>query len=721
MLKIPFKKDITLKKNIFLSSEDGSSDRDFVFSKTINVESLAKINDIVDFENVEYKPTSNKIEMDLFFLRYLKTDEFGEVYPYIEDSFKDYHTSLKKNLILPKKSELFQTQNTEGVALPKYDNETSLSPEQIMVNKPYVVIDPLVENRKKYPKKEGYPHFYNTFTFPFWENADVWKDLKYGFNNKAYTYNSFIIIEIYDDYNPEKQNRVMSIPVYVSDRYMFKEKTAGKTYNVLDELGNVIQTTTEPGVEQKRPVFNLMEGVDGYSLFFLKKYIKNTFYAKFYFWDALNGKKIQFIPSSKSNLRKKWLQDVETFDQKDLYLKYEINYDDRSYEIFDYNKSTNEYEILCNDHIDLYEFAYDDYWASTSILNTQPTDIKLPTNPRLYGDLLLSRPSINKNLIYDTTYPLVTDALAKLPDYEEVKITKSYGPVYVCLEYNEYGGCNQYDLVNYYDVTGSLPGYAVYIGNDLNVKNLSLLVTSNNKIVNDFIISQKINIGGIIVENKNNFETYVTTNIKFENVKLETEANKIIIDSSGYLDHTIYNEETKSTELYTEYGFIPRKLGSTITNYDTTKGYFEAHFEYFKQNNSTDSFSSDRMYDQQLEDFVNNIDNQLILATGLINGGKVNLISSNRKYSNEEISNKLKNDPNSKKDMFIITASVLDTQVKANEQVIVQINFYIGKELAKTFNQIKTLSFSGDLNVTFKNSANDNEEIIKIPVNFNLK
>ena len=82
-----------------------------------------------------------------------------------------------------------------------------------------------------------------------------------------------MIIEIYDDYNPEKQNRVMTIPVYVSDRYMFKEKTAGKTYDVLDEFGNVIETTTEPGVEQKRPVFNLIEGVDGYSLFFLKKYL----------------------------------------------------------------------------------------------------------------------------------------------------------------------------------------------------------------------------------------------------------------------------------------------------------------------------------------------------------------------------------------------------------------------------------------------------------------
>ena len=55
MLKTPFKKDVTIRKNIFLSSEDGSSDRDFVFSKMINVESLANINSIIDFENVEYK------------------------------------------------------------------------------------------------------------------------------------------------------------------------------------------------------------------------------------------------------------------------------------------------------------------------------------------------------------------------------------------------------------------------------------------------------------------------------------------------------------------------------------------------------------------------------------------------------------------------------------------------------------------------------------------
>lgn len=708
MLKTPFKKDVTIRKNIFLSSEDGSSDRDFVFSKMINVESLANINGIIDFENVEYKPASNNIELDLFFLRYIKNNELPQIKNYIEESFSDYNSRIVKALKSSKSSEMFQTKDSDGNPLPKYDFEKSQSPEQITANKPYVVIDPLVENRKKYPKKEGYPHFYNTFTFPFWENSEAWTNLKYGFNNKAYTYNSFIIIELYDDFNTDGQNRVMTIPVYVSDRYMYREKTSGDIEN--------------GSIEQKRPVFNLFEGVDGYSLFFLKNYIKSDFYAKFYFWDALNGTKIQFIPSAKNNLRKKWLQDVETFNQKNLYLKYQLNYEDRSYEIFDYNESSDSFDILCDAHIDLYEFAYDDYWSEFFVLNDQPTDIKIPTNPRQYGDLFLDRTSITKNLVYDTTHALVSEAIKDLPDYEEVSVKYSSGPTYVCYEYDDYAGCIDDAFVTFYDISGSLTGYLPYISNDLNIKNLSLMTKTSNLIIDSLVSSQKRNIGGVIIENKNTLIPYNVKDISFENVKLQTEANKIIIDSYGSLDHKIYNQESKSTEVYTELAFIPTKIGGSSSDFDFTKTVFESHYEDFKERNKQNPLpiaTSDT--DQQSEDFVNDIDNQLLFASGLLNGGQIQTSNSSKKYTSEEIVNKLKLDKKSKTDMFILTAGVLDSLVKPGEQVITQINFYIGANLAKTFYQIKTLAFTGNLKITFESANDGKEEIINIPINFTLK
>jgi hypothetical protein len=235
---------------------------------------------------------------------------------YVESSFNDYSDkvlSIKTSV----KSELFEIRDDNDLRAPQFDGTLELTRNEIKDNKPYVVVDPFVEIRKNYPSKPGYPHFYNTFAFPFWEKKDAWVDLKYGFNNKTYTYNSFLMIEIYDTYEVEKQKKITTKPIYVSDRYLFKEKRETKTYNINDGLGNLVESVIE-GITQKRPVFNLSEGIDGYSFFFLKKYIKSDFYVKFYFWDALNGKKIQFIPSGKSNNRKKWLQDVEVFNQKDL-------------------------------------------------------------------------------------------------------------------------------------------------------------------------------------------------------------------------------------------------------------------------------------------------------------------------------------------------------------------------------------------------------------------
>ena len=107
MLKKPFKKDTNLKTNLFVFSEDGASDKDFVFENLLNVESLSNINGVIDFESVEYKPIHNNIEFDVFFLRYLLKDEIGIIQKYIESDFTNYSDKVL-SLNTSVKSEFFE-------------------------------------------------------------------------------------------------------------------------------------------------------------------------------------------------------------------------------------------------------------------------------------------------------------------------------------------------------------------------------------------------------------------------------------------------------------------------------------------------------------------------------------------------------------------------------------------------------------------------------------
>ena len=224
MLKKPFKRDTNLVTNLFVSSEDSASDRDFVFQKILNVGSLTNINEVIDFESIEYKHANSSVEFDIFFLRYLLKDEINEIKDYIEPSFTTYSDKVLK-LDTSIITEAFEILDNDDLITPQLEGTLELTRSEINGIKPYVVVDPFVEIRKNYPGKSGYPHFYNTFTFPFWDKKDAWTNLKYGFNNKTYMYNSFMIIEIYDTYEVEKQKKITTIPVYASDRYLFKEKT----------------------------------------------------------------------------------------------------------------------------------------------------------------------------------------------------------------------------------------------------------------------------------------------------------------------------------------------------------------------------------------------------------------------------------------------------------------------------------------------------------------
>lgn len=668
------------------------------------MESIANINAIVDLESAEFKPETEKVEVDLFFLRYIEDNAVSDISTYLEDSFTGYHQRLIITQNTLTKSELFEVRSSDGLRSIKFDNEVELSPNQINFEKPYVVIDPMVELRKKYPAKSGRPHFYNTFTFPFWDKKDQWSGLKYGFNNKTYTYSSFLLLEIFDDYNVETQKRITTIPIYVSDRYMFNEKTK--------------VTETSGGIQQKRPVFNLIEGVDGYSFFFLKNYIKSDFYVKFYFWDALNGKKIQFIPSSKSNTGKKWLQDVETFDQKRLYFKYELDYSKKTYRMFDFNDRTGEYDIE-TEHIDLYEFGYDDYWSQYPVLNDQPTDLQIPTDPREYGDLLLSTTSIKRDItITDVKSETLLEGVKADENYLEVKVELES-------EYNErtdYGEIIKTTTTN--KVTGSPEGYLNTISNSLGIKPMGLLNTKSNKCVNVEIESFRRTIGSFRLENKQDVSNYIIDNVVLSNFVAKSNEPTIDLTTYGSLGHNI------GSALYTEYCVIPKKsLTQTYDYYYTT--FSTAWDDYISANEQiiTTYILIDEVDPEQTtptyEALVNNPTHQINYANMIANKSylQAGFREGVTSYTQSDIDSLLKTKPDIKRDGITVVIESLDPRINANEEIIVTIDLFIGSGALFNFGMIKELEITAllEVNVYKEDIGISDMKKITIPIKINLK
>ncbi len=727
MLKNRLIEGRTLSTSVFLNNEDHASDRDFVFQNTLDFETLVNINGIVDFESIEYKPTTDKIELDLFFLKYLDKPDITEISKYIEFDFLAYSSqhfnfNIGEFLDIQKPtSELFEINDSNGLISPITNNEASLSPININDIKPQILVNPITEITKKYPTKPGYPHFYNTLTFPLWDNKDAWIKTKFGFNNKVFTYNSFILVELYDSFNVETQKKITTIPIYVSDRYMFSEKIRLSDTN-----------------KQKRPVFNLTEGVDGFSLFFLGNYHTNEFYAKFYFWDALNGTKIQFIPSSKTNLNKKWLQTTNDFDQKILYVKYELNYTDKTYKIYDLNKKSGRFDLEATEHLDLYEFGYDDYWTQYPIINKQPTDVMVPVPPRQYGELMLSSTYINREVIYQDTMLVAKDLLTgvkNLDGYEDVKITfknKSFS-------YDENNNYTEDDVIYYFDVYGSSLGYLTRLGNNtLTNKVLGLLKTTNNICVNTEINSHEISAGSILIDNISSINTYVIEDIYLTNLLVNSDESATDLTINGSLTHKIKKNVNSDPSTFHEVTIVPRRISSTVSN-TTDKDILNQNlteaWDTYKSSNEeqTVSYLNPYIYmanwyptpkygDPQLNANVSKT--QTLLALKLI---KTDYIKNPFDFdvNEENIVSLLKTDPKLVKERGItIVIESLDSVINSDEEIILTVKLFLGSDFLYNFGLIKNLKITGDLNLsTYKISdgQDSDKNIIKIPFNITLK
>ncbi len=383
-------------------SEDFSSDRDFYNEKLLNFSTNAVINGVIDTEIYEYKPDlTDSLNFDIFFLRYVQNNEYDELKNYMESGFQSQYTSanIKFGLInslggtLTKGfNNVYETRQSNGLRETPVLSEKVLSKLRELQGKPYYVRDFVGESTLKKPIKSGLPIFYNSFTLPYWDSKDRWVNDDLLYTNKSYFFNSFLLLEFYDSPLVATQNRIQSIPIFVNRRYNITEKNISKNINY------------------ERPSFKLIEGTDGFSFFFLGDYITNEFYVRFSFWDALNGRKIPLLPSSDINPDKKWIQNPDDFNLNSRYVKYVLDYTNKTYKIFEYNQITRDFDTERTD-FDLYELEFDPYYKNSRIPNQKPIDSRTQTVPAQVSNPF----TFNIKNIYTTNY--VPDSTNKYTQY----------------------------------------------------------------------------------------------------------------------------------------------------------------------------------------------------------------------------------------------------------------------------------------------------------------
>ena len=349
--------------NTLITSEDHSSDRTFFNEKLLNFTVNNVVNNISDSEIYEYKPNlTNNINFNIFFLRYIQDSELDEIAGIMEPDFITHVNNTKNSFNLSGEQVLsfnnvFEPRQSNLLRETKLIDELDRTKISNLLSKPYFVRDIIGESVIKEPALNGLPIFYNSFTIPFLGNKENWINDPLLYTNKSYFYNSFLLMEFYDSPSNLNQNRVQSIPIFVNSRYNLFEKSTNKLFF------------------HERPCFKLTEGVEGFSFFFLNNYITNEFYVRFSFWDSLSGNQIPLIPSSTQEYDKKWIQDPNTFKQEVRYLKYVLDYSNKTYKIFEYNYETNLYDLERTD-FDLYELFFDTYFVGNRIPNEKPRNAK---------------------------------------------------------------------------------------------------------------------------------------------------------------------------------------------------------------------------------------------------------------------------------------------------------------------------------------------------------
>jgi len=378
-----------LKLNVEIYNSDVPSDDTFYYNQLLVKATGDVINPPFDSELFEFKPNSNTINYFIYFLDFKDMKFNQDVINNIEPAFSSY-LSTAYGILTGNTNNLspFDFKQNNDHALPETHLNSFKDAKSVVQDKPYVVTNYVGEYIKLKPIKAGLPLFYNTFTFPFSTQIDTWKDYVNKFADKSYLFNSFLLLDFYSSTDPLTQQKIMSIPIFVVDRYMMFEQSVN-------------------GVKQLRPVFSLKETVEGYSLFFLKNFGINKLYVRYSFWDSLNGVRIPLIPSSINTKYKKGIQSVTNFNHKNEYLMFDLDFTKKKYDTYEYNKVSGDYDIKAFD-FDLYQLFYDDYWAGKVVPNTRPIALQEPSSYLLTFnetlDLSINRTIINKEDTINAQY-----------------------------------------------------------------------------------------------------------------------------------------------------------------------------------------------------------------------------------------------------------------------------------------------------------------------------
>lgn len=191
------------------------------------------------------------------------------------------------------------------------------------------------------------PSFYNSFGYLYSDPNSLYGN---NFTRQSFFYDSFIRVDFYTSPDYTTRKRIFTKLIYNNRRYLGLELGVNEK-------------------EQPRSTYILNEECDGFVINWLKETPITELYAIYSYYNSFpasgrtSSKRINLIPTPKDkNTKNKWLVNANEMHPEEVYVKYILNPEAKTYELKLYNVNNLDYTIS-TDKIDLFEFKTDAYWA----------------------------------------------------------------------------------------------------------------------------------------------------------------------------------------------------------------------------------------------------------------------------------------------------------------------------------------------------------------------
>lgn len=303
----------------------------FLIDNLFNVTNQDVINPINDYEVSEFNFIENSLEFNIYFYREYNDDD--DITESVTKNYQQYKNVINNELKDIKKNKLAS-------------DVINLSPQQVINSSEGVVRNTPISLNQVYPTISGTPHFYNTFSFPFFSSADNWSQKRHKFNNEQYLYNSFILLEFYDSPVITNRKKVFSTVLHPNPRYtktIVLNDTPWSTFNLLT------------------PSFLLDETCESFTLNWVNDNL-TEFYVQPYFWNALTGEQIPLVPTSEKTKQHQWVQSQDNFNYRNMFLKYTLDAITKTYTISLFDDVIGDW-VFDVSKVDFYQLVFDEYWS----------------------------------------------------------------------------------------------------------------------------------------------------------------------------------------------------------------------------------------------------------------------------------------------------------------------------------------------------------------------